>query len=196
MGYIPACRYLPIGRVGVGGADVTGGAVEFADVLGEVPAIREPGSVFLNGQRAGGYWLGRIPCDIPQGGVMAAGEVYTGYLEIAAVDVALVQRHLIALSYLLCGAAAHVVIGAVHGGAARGIDPVEIHGAVLDVVVHRPDTGAGLHTGLVTIRIKIKTLAEFMNRKPFFSSDIANISYDSVWRYDKANPVLYTKSHY
>lgn len=47
-----------------------------------------------------------------------------------------------------------MVIGAVHGGAARGIDPVEIDGAVLGVVVHRPDTGAGLHTGLVTIRIK------------------------------------------
>jgi len=128
--------------------------------------------------------------------VVAAGEVYTGYLEIAAVDVALAQRHLIAHSHLLGGAAAHVVIGAVHGGAARGIDPVEIDEAVLGVVVHCSDTGAGLHTGLVTIRIKIKTLAEFMNRKPFFSSDIANISYDSVWRYDKANPVLYTKSHY
>ena len=48
----------------------------------------------------------------------------------------------------------HVLIGAVHGGAARGINPVEIDGAVLGVVVHRPDTGAGLHAGLVTIRIK------------------------------------------
>ena len=85
---------------------------------------------------------------------MAAGEIDAGYLEIAAVDVALVQRHLIALSYLLCGAAAHVVIGAVHGGAARGINPVEIDGAVIGVVVHCSDTGAGLHTGLVTIRIK------------------------------------------
>ena len=48
----------------------------------------------------------------------------------------------------------HVLIGAVHGGAARGINPVEIDGAVLGVVVHRPDTGAGLHAGLVTIGIK------------------------------------------
>ena len=51
-------------------------------------------------------------------------------------------------------AAAHVVVLAMNGGTARGINPVEIDGAVLGVVVHRPDTGAGLHAGLVTIRIK------------------------------------------
>ena len=89
-----------------------------------------------------------------------------------------------------------MVVGALHRGAARIIDFVEIGGAVFGVVDDGPDTCAGFYAGLVTIRIKIQTLAEFMNRKPFFSSDIANISYDSVWRYDKANPVLYTKSHY
>ena len=152
--YITFCRYLAVGGVGVGGAEVAVLAVELADVLRQIPTIGVPGAVLLDGQRAGGYGLRRVPGDIPQRGVVAAGEVDAGHLQIAAVDIALVQRHIIAHSYLLGGAAAHVVIGAVHGGAARGIDPVEIDGAVLGVVVHRPDTGAGLHAGLVTIRIK------------------------------------------
>ena len=194
--YITFCRYLAVGGVGVGGADVAVLAADFANVLSEIPAVSEPGAVLLDGQRAGGYGLGRIPGDEPQGRVVAAGEIDAGYLEIAAVDVALLKRDIVAYGDHLRGAAPHVVVLAMHGGAARGIDPVEIDGAVLGVVVHCSDTGAGLHTGLVTIRIKIKTLAEFMNRKPFFSSDTANISYGSVWRYDKANPVLYTKSHY
>ena len=54
LGYITFCRYLAVGGVGVGGADVAGGAVEFADVLGEIPAVGEPGAVLLEGQRAGG----------------------------------------------------------------------------------------------------------------------------------------------
>ena len=53
--------------------------------------------------------------------------------------------------------ATHVLIGVVHGGAARGIDPVEIDGAVLGVVVHGPDTGAGLHAALVAIRIVLRS---------------------------------------
>ena len=49
------CRgYLPIGGVGIGGADVAGGAVEFANVLSEIPAVSEPRAVLLDGQRAGG----------------------------------------------------------------------------------------------------------------------------------------------
>ena len=47
-------NYAAVGGVGVGGADVAVGAVEFADVLGEIPTVSVPGSVFLNGQRAGG----------------------------------------------------------------------------------------------------------------------------------------------
>ena len=99
---------------------------------------------------------GAFPGDIPEGGAVAAGEVYTGDLQIAAVDVALLERDIVAYGDHLGGAAAHVVIGAVHGGAARGIDPVEIDGAVPGVVVHRPDTGAGLHACLVTIRIILR----------------------------------------
>ena len=40
--------------VGVGGADVAGGAEDFADILGEVPAVGEPGAVFADGKGAGG----------------------------------------------------------------------------------------------------------------------------------------------
>ena len=34
LGYVTLCRYLAVGGVGVGGADVTMLAVDFADVLG------------------------------------------------------------------------------------------------------------------------------------------------------------------
>lgn len=37
--YISFCRYLAVGGVGVGGADVAVLAVKFVDVLGEVPAV-------------------------------------------------------------------------------------------------------------------------------------------------------------
>ena len=52
--HIPCGGYLPIGGVCIGVADVAGGAVEFADVLRQIPAVCEPGAVLLDGQRAGG----------------------------------------------------------------------------------------------------------------------------------------------
>ena len=39
--------YLPIRGIGVGGADVAGGAEYFAHVFGEVEAIGVPGAVFI-----------------------------------------------------------------------------------------------------------------------------------------------------
>ena len=87
MLYITFCRYLAVGGVGVGGADVAVLAVELADVLGEVPAVGVPGAVELDSQRTGGDGLSRIPCDIPQGRVVAAGEVNAGDLQIAPVSI-------------------------------------------------------------------------------------------------------------
>ena len=83
---------------------------------GWIPAVGEPGAVLLDGQRAGGYGLGRIPGDEPQGRVVAAGEIDAGYLEIAAVDVALLKRDIVAYGDHLRGATAHVVVLAMHGG--------------------------------------------------------------------------------
>ena len=73
-------RYFTERSVGIGGVDVAVGAEDFAYVLGEVEAVRAPGAVLLDGQRAGGYGLGRIPGDEPQGRVVAAGEVDAGDL--------------------------------------------------------------------------------------------------------------------
>ena len=38
-----------VGGVGIGGADVAGGAVDFADVLRQIPAVGVPGAVLLEG---------------------------------------------------------------------------------------------------------------------------------------------------
>ena len=62
MLYITFCRYLTVGGVGIGSADVAVLAVDFADVLGEVPAVDVPGGILLDGQRArsGGHHTCRI----------------------------------------------------------------------------------------------------------------------------------------
>ena len=80
LGKTAFCRYLSIGGVSIGGADVAGGAVDFADILGEVPAIGMPGTVFLDCQRAGGDGLGGIPGNKPHTGMVRAGQVKTSDL--------------------------------------------------------------------------------------------------------------------
>ena len=80
LSYIALCGYGAIGGVGVGGADVAVGIVEFTDVFGEVPAVGVPGAVFLDGQRAGSRGLCRIPEDVPERRVCGAGEVAAGDL--------------------------------------------------------------------------------------------------------------------
>ena len=84
LGDISGGCYLPKGGVGVVGADVAVLAVDFADVFGEIPTIGVPCAVFLNGQRAGGDRLGRIPRNQPQARVGSAGEV-AGLRGVAAL---------------------------------------------------------------------------------------------------------------
>ena len=91
LGDITVCCDFAVGGIGISGADVTSGAVEFADILRQVPAVGVPGGIFLDGQRAGGYRLGRIPADEPESRVRGTGEVDTGDLQVAAVEVALMQ---------------------------------------------------------------------------------------------------------
>ena len=155
--HITCGGYLPVGGVGIGGADVAGGAVELADVLRQIPAVGVPGAVLLDSQRAGGYGLRRGPGDIPQRGVVAAGEVDAGHLQIAAVDVALLKRDIIADGDHLGGAAAHVVVLTMHGGNGAVCRLAgEVRGAVLSVVADGPDAGGSLHAGLVAIRIVLR----------------------------------------
>ena len=85
LGDVAGGGYLPIGGVGVGGADVAGGAEDLAHVFGEVEAIGVPGAVFLDGERAGRDKLGGIPRYQPQGGMIGAGEVATSLRGVAAL---------------------------------------------------------------------------------------------------------------
>ncbi len=103
-----------VGSVGIGGGDVTGGAEYLAHVLGEVKAVCVPCAVLLDGQRTGGDALRGIPCDEPEGGMVAAGEVNAGNLQVAAINIALVQCDITIERDALVGAAksdrSHVVL--------------------------------------------------------------------------------------
>ena len=151
--HIAFCAHFAVGGVGVGGADVAGGAVDFADVLGQIPAVGVPGGVFLDGQRARGDGLGRVPGDEPERRMRGAREITAGDLQVAAVEVALVQRDIAVHRDLLRGAAAHGIIFAVDACAAAAVHLREVRRAVLGIVADGPDAGAGLHARLVAIRI-------------------------------------------
>ena len=86
----------------------------------------------MDGQRAGGYWLGGIPGDEPECRVVAAGEVTAGDLQVASVEVSLMERYFSVYCYLFGRAAAHVVIGAFDDRVRLCIG--EAHGAVFGIV--------------------------------------------------------------
>ena len=91
LGDVTGGCYGAVGGVGVGRADVAGGAEDLAHVFGEVESVGVPGAVFLDGERAGSDGLGGIPRNQPQGGMIGAGEVYTGNLQVATVNEPLVR---------------------------------------------------------------------------------------------------------
>ena len=78
-----------------------------------------------------------------------AGEVERCDLQVAPVDVTLVQRDTTIGGHLLGSTTAHVVVFAMDACAAAAVDFREIRGAVLCIAAHRPDTGGGLYAGLV-----------------------------------------------
>ena len=93
LGDVAGGGYRAIGGVGVGSADVAGGAEDFAHVFGEVQAVGVPCAVLLDGERTRGDGLGGVPVDQPQRRVVATGKVYTGNLQVTTVDVALMERY-------------------------------------------------------------------------------------------------------
>ena len=121
LGNVTGGCYLAEGGVGVGCSDVTIGAVELANILGEVPAIGVPGAVKLDCQRAGGDRLGRIPQEQAHHRVVAAGEVDSGDLQVASVDEAAVECYAAVGAHLFVAAAALAVVGAFHHGIAFAI---------------------------------------------------------------------------
>jgi len=102
------------GGIGVGSGDGAGGGIELADILGEIPAVGVPGAVDLDSQRTGSNGFDGVPCDVPQGRVGSAGEVDAGNLQVASIDVALVERYTAVDCHLLVRATAHGVIGTFH----------------------------------------------------------------------------------
>ena len=74
-----------------------------------------PCAVLLNGQRAGGDGLGRVPSNQPKSGVMTTGEVNTGNLQVSTVDITLMERYGTVGDYFLERTAAHGIICALDG---------------------------------------------------------------------------------
>ena len=80
------------GRVGVRRSDVAGGAEDFADVFREVVAVGEPVAVLLDRERARRGRLRRIPGDEPQSRMRRTRQIKRRNLQIAAINVAVMQR--------------------------------------------------------------------------------------------------------
>ena len=86
--------------------------------------------------------------------MVAAGEVDAGNLQIASINVALVERDAAVDAHLLVRAAAHRIVGAFHHGAGVGIR--ECNRTIFSVVHSAPDTGLGLDKRLVSIGIELR----------------------------------------
>ena len=143
LGDVAGGGYRAKGGVGVGGADVAGGAEDLAHVFGEVEAVGVPCAVFLDGERTSSDRL---------------GEVYTSNLQIATVNEPLVRDDsAIASDDLFEHTAAHEVIVAFHGEEIPlFIHAGEISRAVCCIVVERPISRFRLDVELVTVGIKFR----------------------------------------
>ena len=124
--------------------------IDFANVLGEIPAAGVPSAVFADGKGTSGDALGGIPHEEPLEG--AADGIDGGDLQVAPVDEAQVAGNAAVGCHLFGGAPPHGVVGAFDYGVARVIR--EAHGAIFGVVLHCPDTGGGFHQRLVAIGIE------------------------------------------
>ena len=154
---VGALAWQAIGGVSVVRTDIAGRTVHLADVLRQIPAIGVPCAVLLERQRAGGGILRGVPGNVPQRGVVTAGKVDAGNLQVSAVDVALMQRYIAIHHNPPDSAAAHGVILAMHGGdgiICRYTD--EFCGAVFGIAGDSPDTGARLHARLVAVCIVLR----------------------------------------
>lgn len=101
---------------------------------------------------AGDYRFRWVPRYEPKRGVVAAGEVDAGDLQVFPVNIALVQSDFAIHGYFLVRAAAHRVIGAFHHRVAFRVG--EGNRAVFCVVHRAPVTGFGLDERLISIGIK------------------------------------------
>ena len=86
--------------------------------------------------------------------MVAASKVDAGYLQVATIDVALVQSDTAVDCHLLIGAAPHGIVGAFNHRVAFAIR--EARGAVFSIVHRAPDTGFGLDERLISIGIELR----------------------------------------
>jgi len=98
--------------------------------------------------------LSGVPQQQPHHRVMTASEVDAGDLQVAAINVALVQSDTAVDCHLLVRATAHGVIGTFHHCVAFRVG--EAHGAILRVVHGAPDTAFGLDERLISIGIELR----------------------------------------
>ncbi len=85
--------------------------------------------------------------------MIAAGEVERGNLEIASVDVSLMQRYCTVACHLLICSASHAVVDAFHYGVAFCVG--EAYRAIFGIVDDLPDTRFRFDAGLVAICIEL-----------------------------------------
>lgn len=130
---------MPEGSVGIGGGDVAGGAVELADVLGEVPTVCMPSAADLDGQRTGGYGLGRVPGEQPQAGMMTTGEVHASNLQVAAVEITMVECYAAVGCYLLVGASPLAVVPRTWAVSKQLVKMIILCGNVGKELAYRPE---------------------------------------------------------
>ena len=145
---------MPEGGVGVGGRDIAGGAEELANVLGEIPAVGIPGAADLDSQRAGGYGLGRVPGEQPQAGVMTTGEIHASNLQVAAVEITMVECHAAVDGDFLVSAASHGIVGAFHDRVAITVG--EGDRAIFGVIDGGPNSDIALDECLIAIGIELR----------------------------------------
>ena len=88
------------------------------------------------------------------------GEVERGDLEVASVDVSLVERYCTVYRHLLIRSASHAVVGAFHHGVAFRIG--EAYRAVFGIVDDLPDTCFRFNAGLVAVGIEERSEGSFL----------------------------------
>ena len=80
------------GRVGIRRSDVAGRSEDFADVFREIVAVGEPRAVLLDRKRTRRNRLRRIPSDEPERRMRRTRQIERRNLQVAAIDIAVVQR--------------------------------------------------------------------------------------------------------
>ena len=92
--------------------------------------------------------------------MIAAGEVTAGDLQVASVEVSLVQRYCTVACHLLICSASHAVVGAFHYGVAFRIG--EAYRAVFGIVDDLPDACFRFDAGLVAVCIEERSEGSFL----------------------------------